>query len=60
MGYSDVQMNFADGRGQAGGGQNSGQNRGNARRAYEDDDVQINEIRSEDERTLEVVLPRYI
>lgn len=60
MGYSDVQMNFADGRGQAGGGQNSAQNRGNARRAYEDDDVQINEIRSEDERTLEVVLPRYI
>lgn len=58
MGYSDVQMSFADTKQ---GGGNGSQNRAkNAKRAYENDDIQINELNENGEKTLEVILPRYI
>lgn len=58
MGYSDVQMNFSDAKQ---GGGNGSQNRAkSAKRAYENDDIQINEINENGEKTLEVILPKYI
>lgn len=58
MGYSDVQMNFSDAKQ---GGSNGSQNRAkSAKRAYENDDIQINEINENGEKTLEVILPKYI
>lgn len=58
MGYSDVQMNFSDAKQ---GGGNGSQNRAkSAKRAYENDDIQINEINENGEKTLEVILSKYI
>ena len=57
MGYSDVQMSFADGKQ---GGNGSQERAKNAKRAYENDDIQINELNENGEKTLEVILPRYI
>ena len=53
MGYSDVQMNFSDAKQ---GGGNGSQNRAKStKRAYENDDINEN-----GEKTLEVILPKYI
>ena len=58
MGYSDVQMNFSDAKQ---GGGNGSQNRAkSAKRTYENDDIQINEINENGEKMLEVILPKYI